>query len=379
MIPYGRHDIAQEDIESVVEVLKSHFLTQGPVVPKFEKKLCQITGANHSVVSNSATSALHLSCLALGLGSGDILWTSPITFVASVNCALYCSALVDFIDVDPNNGLISIDKLKEKLQKADIEGKLPKVLIAVHLAGQPCDMEEICFLGKKYDFKIIEDAAHAIGAIYKGESVGNCHYSDITVFSFHPVKIITSGEGGASLTNDPGLASRMRLLRSHGITRNVDEMIYPSEESWYYEQIDLGYNYRMTDIQCALGSSQLERAEIGLAKRREIANFYDRAFENHPHIETQTLTENEKSGHAYHLYVIRTENRLRLYNHLHEHGILGQIHYVPIHYLPFHSRKSFNLPQAEAYYSQCLSLPMFPTLTSEELDYIVGVIDKYQS
>jgi UDP-4-amino-4,6-dideoxy-N-acetyl-beta-L-altrosamine transaminase len=375
VIPYGRHDIAQEDIESVVEVLKSDFLTQGPVVPKFEKKLCQITGANHSVVSNSATSALHLSCLALGLGSGDILWTSPITFVASVNCALYCSALVDFIDVDPNNGLISIDKLKEKLQKADIEGKLPKVLIAVHLAGQPCDMEEICFLGKKYDFKIIEDAAHAIGAIYKGESVGNCHYSDITVFSFHPVKIITSGEGGASLTNDPGLASRMRLLRSHGITRNVDEMIYPSEESWYYEQIDLGYNYRMTDIQAALGVNQLTRLDEYINRRIEIVNYYSEklSFNNFFPLEQK----NDRRS-SWHLYIIRLAGEKKLRNHLvtvlkkNEIGV--NLHYIPVYRHPYINFKG-SLDGAEEYYDSALTIPLFPAMSFDDVDFISSIIN----
>ena len=375
MIPYGRHDIAQEDIESVVEVLKSDFLTQGPVVPKFEKKLCQITGANHSVVSNSATSALHLSCLALGLGSGDILWTSPITFVASVNCALYCSALVDFIDVDPNNGLISIDKLKEKLEKADIEGKLPKVLIAVHLAGQPCDMKEICFLGKKYDFKIIEDAAHAIGAIYKGESVGNCHYSDITVFSFHPVKIITSGEGGASLTNDPGLASRMRLLRSHGITRNVEEMIYPSEESWYYEQIDLGYNYRMTDIQAALGVSQLTRLDEYINRRIEIVNYYSEklSFNNFFPLEQK----NDRRS-SWHLYIIRLAGEKKLRNHLatvlkkNEIGV--NLHYIPVYKHPYINFKG-SLDGAEEYYDSALTIPLFPAMSFDDVDFISSIIN----
>ena len=375
MIPYGRHDIAQEDIESVVEVLKSDFLTQGPVVPKFEKKLCQITGANHSVVSNSATSALHLSCLALGLGSGDILWTSPITFVASVNCALYCSALVDFIDVDPNNGLISIDKLKEKLEKADIEGKLPKVLIAVHLAGQPCDMKEICFLGKKYDFKIIEDAAHAIGAIYKGESVGNCHYSDITVFSFHPVKIITSGEGGASLTNDPGLASRMRLLRSHGITRNVEEMIYPSEESWYYEQIDLGYNYRMTDIQAALGVSQLTRLDEYINRRIEIVNYYSEklSFNNFFPLEQK----NDRRS-SWHLYIIRLAGEKKLRNHLatvlkkNEIGV--NLHYIPVYRHPYINFKE-SLDGAEEYYDSALTIPLFPAMSFDDVDFISSIIN----
>ena len=225
MIPYGRQDITKDDIESVNEVLESDFLTQGPTIPRFERKLCQFTGANHSVVLNSCTSALHLSCLALGLGPGDILWTSPITFVASANCAFYCGATVDFVDIEPSTGLMSVERLKEKLIKSEKEGKLPKIIIPVHLAGQPCDMEEIYLLGKQYGFNIIEDAAHAIGAEYKGNSVGNCRYSDITVFSFHPVKIITTGEGGAALTNNTELANRMKLLRSHGITRNQDEMM----------------------------------------------------------------------------------------------------------------------------------------------------------
>ena len=302
MIPYGRQDITKDDIESVNEVLESDFLTQGPTIPRFERKLCQFTGANHSVVLNSCTSALHLSCLALGLGPGDILWTSPITFVASANCAFYCGATVDFVDIEPSTGLMSVERLKEKLIKSEKEGKLPKIIIPVHLAGQPCDMEEIYLLGKQYGFNIIEDAAHAIGAEYKGNSVGNCRYSDITVFSFHPVKIITTGEGGAALTNNTELANRMKLLRSHGITRNQDEMMKISKESWYYEQIDLGYNYRMTDIQAALGITQLNKIDKYLNKRKNIAKHYSRSLNLD---KVAPLEQKNDRRSSWHLYIIR--------------------------------------------------------------------------
>ena len=274
MIPYGKQDITDDDIDSVVSVLKSNFLTQGPMVPKFERILCEYVDSKYSVVVSNATSALHIACLALELSNGDILWTSPITFTSSSSCALYCGASVGFVDIDPNTGLMSIEKLKEKLRVANKDGKLPKIVIPVHLAGQSCDMASIYKLSKEYGFKIIEDASHAIGARYKKELVGNCRYSDITVFSFHPVKIITTGEGGAALTNNIDLYNRMNLFRSHGITRDKSKMKNPIEAHWYYEQISLGYNYRMTDIQAALGISQLSRLEKYVEKRANIAKDY---------------------------------------------------------------------------------------------------------
>jgi len=375
VIPYGRQDIVQEDIESINEVLKSDFLTQGPVVPKFEKKLCQLTTAEYSVVSNSASSALHLSCLALGLSSGDILWTSPITFVASANCAFYCGATVDFVDIDPKSGLMSVEKLKEKLHKSEKEGKLPKIIIPVHLAGQPCDMEEIYILGKKYGFKIIEDAAHAIGAKYKGEYVGNCRYSDITVFSFHPVKIITTGEGGASLTNDLKLASRMKLLRSHGITRDRNQMEHPKDDSWYYEQIDLGYNYRMTDIQAALGISQLKRLDHYVDRRLEIAKYYNKKLNFNNYDSLQQKTDRTSSWHLYIIRFIRGKiDRNRLASALSKHEIGVNLHYIPLYRHPYIDFQG-SLDGAENYYDSSLTIPLFPGMSETDVDYISNIIN----
>ena len=377
MIPYGRQEVLQEDIDSVIEVLNSDFLTQGPIVPKFEDKLCNITGAKYTVASNSATSALHLACLSLGLGSGDILWTSPITFVASVNCALHCNASVDFIDIDSNTGLISLEKLKEKLNQAEIIGKLPKIIIPVHFAGQPCDMEEIFNLGRKYGFKIIEDAAHAIGAIYKGSYVGNCLYSDITVFSFHPVKIVTSGEGGASLTNNPEIASKMRLLRSHGITRDKKDMHNPSDNSWYYEQIDLGYNYRMTDIHAALGLSQLKRLDEYVDRRIEIVNHYNDKLSFNKFF---SLGQKNDRRSSWHLFVIRIdgEKKIRddLINVLREKGVAVNLHYIPIYKHPFISHKIF-LEGAEDYYDSALTIPLFPKMSFNDVEFVSQIINKY--
>ena len=375
MIPYGRQDITKDDIESVNEVLESDFLTQGPTIPRFERKLCQFTGANHSVVLNSCTSALHLSCLALGLGPGDILWTSPITFVASANCAFYCGATVDFVDIEPSTGLMSVERLKEKLIKSEKEGKLPKIIIPVHLAGQPCDMEEIYLLGKQYGFNIIEDAAHAIGAEYKGNSVGNCRYSDITVFSFHPVKIITTGEGGAALTNNTELANRMKLLRSHGITRNQDEMMKISKESWYYEQIDLGYNYRMTDIQAALGITQLNKIDKYLNKRKNIAKHYSRSLNLD---KVAPLEQKNDRRSSWHLYIIRItggrNERNRLSSVLNKFEIGVNVHYIPLYKHPYINFEGF-LEGAEKYYDSALTIPLFPGISLEDVDYISNLIN----
>ena len=375
MIPYGRQDITKDDIESVNEVLESDFLTQGPTIPRFERKLCQFTGANHSVVLNSCTSALHLSCLALGLGPGDILWTSPITFVASANCAFYCGATVDFVDIEPSTGLMSVERLKEKLIKSEKEGKLPKIIIPVHLAGQPCDMEEIYLLGKQYGFNIIEDAAHAIGAEYKGNSVGNCRYSDITVFSFHPVKIVTTGEGGAALTNNTELANRMKLLRSHGITRNQDEMMEISKESWYYEQIDLGYNYRMTDIQAALGITQLNKIDKYLNKRKNIAKHYSRSLNLD---KVAPLEQKNDRRSSWHLYIIRItggrNERNRLSSVLNKFEIGVNVHYIPLYKHPYINFEGF-LEGAEKYYDSALTIPLFPGISPEDVDYISNLIN----
>ena len=372
MIPYGRQEVTQDDIDKVIEVLHSDFLTQGETVSLFESELSSICGVNNSVVVNSCTSALHLACLSLGLSKGDILWTSPITFVSSANCALYCNAIVDFIDVEPNTALMSIKALKIKLEKAKTEGILPKILIPVHFAGQSCDMEEIFNLSKQYGFKIIEDAAHAIGASYKNYPVGSCRFSDITVFSFHPVKIITTGEGGAALTNNHYYANKMRLLRSHGVTRNPIEMEGDFDNSWYYEQINLGFNYRMNDIQAALGRSQLHRLKSYVKKRLEIASLYDTYFSSISWIEP--LTQKKSRFSSYHLYVIKilldSNPRDEIIRYLRKNGIGANVHYIPIYKQPFH-RKKYHLQGAEDYYQNCISLPIYPTITRTDMKNVV--------
>ncbi len=375
MIPYGRQNVTDEDIEEVISVLRSDYLTQGPVIPEFEKQLCEYTNVKFSVAVNSCTSALHISCLALGLKKGDVLWTSSITFVASANCALYCGAVVDFVDVEPETGLMSVKILEEKLIIAEKEGRLPKIVIPVHFAGQACDMDVIYALSRKYGFRIIEDAAHAIGARYKGELVGSCRYSDITVFSFHPVKIITTGEGGAALTNNIELSNRMKLLRSHGITRDPGVMSKVPDGGWYYEQVVLGYNYRMTDIQAALGCSQLKRLDQNIIKRNEIALFYENNI-----IDERNSYLFCKSGRvsSYHLFVVLITGGLlernKFYNKMHENGVNVGIHYIPLHKQPFFS-KHYNLPGSEQYYASACSLPIFPELTKDQLKQVISSVE----
>ena len=378
-IPYGRQEVTQEDIDAVIQTLKSDFLTQGPAVPLFEQKLCSYTGARYSVAVNSCTSALHIACLALGLGPGDILWTSPITFVASANCALYCGASVDFVDIEPDTALMSVEKLKDKLEWAEKEGKLPKIVIPVHFAGQPCDMEEIYNLGQKYGFKIIEDAAHSIGAKYQNEPVGNCRYSDITVFSFHPVKIITTGEGGAAMTNSPSLADKMELLREHGITRDLDKMHNTPDGPWYYEQVDLGFNYRMTDIQAALGISQLDRLDQYIIQRCKIAKWYDTQFKDLP-IDPLVLKTGNVSSH--HLYVVRVQKGVEfkgeLYQFLIDNNIGVNVHYIPINQNFFYRKyfRNTEFPLSKEYYDKAITLPLNHKINNLELDFIVKkVID----
>lgn len=370
MIPYGRQNISEADIQAVVDVLRSDFLTQGPVGPAFENAVANYCNVKHAVAVNSATSALHIACLALGVGKGDTVWTSPITFVASANCALYCGAQVDFVDIDPHTYNLSVDCLVEKLAEAEKTGKLPKVVIPVHLCGQPCDMAGIHELSLRYGFKIIEDASHAIGGRYKGEPIGNCHYSDITVFSFHPVKIITTGEGGMALTNDPVLASKMMRLRSHGITREAAEMTHAPHGPWYYQQIDLGFNYRMTDLQAALGLSQMQRLDEFVAKRHAIAKRYDDLLTN---MQIDTPRQHEDNYSSLHLYVIRLD--LSVYDHrvvferLRVNGIGVNLHYIPVYRHPYYARMGFNpsdFPQAERYYAEAISLPIYPALTEEQ-------------
>jgi UDP-4-amino-4,6-dideoxy-N-acetyl-beta-L-altrosamine transaminase len=380
MIPYGRQDITQDDIDAVVAVLESDYLTQGPVVPAFEQAVAQHVGASHAVAVNSATSALHIACLALGLGSGDWLWTSPITFVASANCGLYCGAQVDFVDIDPRTYNLCPQALESKLVLAEKAGKLPKVLVAVHLCGQSCDMEAIHVLGQKYGFKIIEDASHAIGGKYKGEFIGNCRYSDITVFSFHPVKIITTAEGGMALTNSGELAIQMDLLRSHGITRDTAHMTHAPDGPWYYQQIGFGFNYRMTELQAALGISQMQRLDAFVVRRHELAKRYDELLASLP-VATPWQCPNSFSG--LHLYVIRLQlNKInqthrQVFETLREQGIGVNLHYIPVHTQPYYLRMGFRVgdfPQAERYYAEAISLPMFQGLSNEQQDQVVEVL-----
>lgn len=379
-IPYGRQDITQADIDAVAEVMKSDFLTQGPAVPKFEKAVADYCGAAHAVATNSATSALHLACLALDLRPGDWLWTSPITFVASANCALYCDAQVDFVDIDPHTYNLCPQALETKLAKAEQEGRLPKVVVPVHFSGQPCDMRAIHALAQRYGFKIIEDASHAIGAKYLGERVGNGRYSDITVFSFHPVKIITTGEGGMALTNNSDLAARMELLRSHGVTRNPALMAGEPHGPWYYEQIGLGFNYRMTDIQAALGLSQMTRLDEFVTRRNYLAKRYDDGLRNLP-LTCPCRDANLRS--AFHLYVIRLElNRIEksqreVFETLRERGILVNLHYIPVHTQPYYRALGFkrgDFPEAETYYREAITLPLYASLNESDQDQVITVL-----
>lgn len=380
MIRYGQQDITQADIDAVVGVLKSINLTQGPNIPQFEQSVMAQTGATHAVAVNSATSALHISCMALGLGPGDWLWTSPNTFVASANCALYCGAQVDFVDIDPRTYNLCPKKLEDKLVEAEKAGTLPKIVVPVHLAGQSCDMEAIHALGQKYGFRIIEDASHAIGGKYRGEPIGNGRYSDITVFSFHPVKIITTAEGGMALTNNDDLATRLALLRSHGITRDPALMTQAMDGPWYYQQVVLGYNYRMTDIQAALGVSQMARLNQYISKRHEIADRYNELLADLP----LTLPwQHPDSYSAYHLYVIRLQldktnvTHLQAFEALRAKEIMVNLHYIPVHTQPYYQNMGFKLgdfPEAEQYYREAISIPMHPTLTHDEQDYVVRSI-----
>lgn len=380
MIPYGRQDISQQDIDAVVDVLKSDFLTQGPKVPVFESALTSHTGAKYAVAVNSATSALHIACMALELGEGDWLWTSPITFVASANAGLYCGAKVDFVDVDSKTYNLCPNKLEKKLESASLEGCLPKVLVPVHLCGQPCDMKRLRELCNKYDVKIVEDASHAIGGSYEGQSIGGCNYSDITVFSFHPVKIVTTAEGGAALTNDYMLAEKMALHRSHGITRDQDEMTEVSHGGWYYQQITLGYNYRMTELQAALGISQMMRLTDFVATRHKIAERYNFLLKDLP-VQIPFQLENTYSG--LHLYVIRLQldaisaTHKEVFEELRSNHIAVNLHYIPVHIHPFYRAMGFrygDFPASEEYYKEAISLPMYPGLSEEDQELVVDVL-----
>lgn len=380
MIRYGQQDITQTDIDAVIGVLKSINLTQGPNIPAFEQSVVAFTGAKHAVAVNSATSALHIACMALDLGPGDWLWTSPNTFVASANCALYCGANVDFVDTDPRTYNLCPQKLETKLIEAEKAGKLPKIVVPVHLTGQPCDMAAIHALSKKYGFKIIEDASHAIGGQYKGAPIGNCCHSDITVFSFHPVKIITTAEGGMALTNSDELATRLGLLRSHGITRDPALMTQAMDGPWYYQQVALGYNYRMTDMQAALGVSQMTRLAHYVERRHEIADRYNELLADLP----LTLPwQHPDSYSAYHLYVIRLQldkistTHLKVFEALRAKNIMVNLHYIPVHTQPYYAQMGFkqgDFPESEQYYREAISIPMHATLTESEQDEVVRAL-----
>ena len=382
MIPYGRQDITQTDIDAVVGVLQSDFLTQGPMVPRFEQSVAQHVGATHALAVNSATSALHIACLALGLGPGDRLWTTPITFVASANCALYCGADVDFVDIDPRTYNLCPQALALKLEQAEREGTLPKVVVPVHLCGQPCDMQAIHALSQRYGFKIIEDASHAIGGKYQGEFIGNSRYSDITVFSFHPVKIITTAEGGMALTNDEALANKMALLRSHGITRDPAQMTREADGPWYYQQIDLGFNYRMTELQAALGVTQMERLDQYVARRHQLARRYDDLLTGLP---VTAPWQHADSYSGLHLYVIRLQldmiqkTHRQVFEALRELGIGVNLHYIPVHTQPYYERMGFkpdDFPQSQTYYQEAISIPMFQTMSDEQQDEVIQALKK---
>lgn len=380
MIPYGRQSISEADIEAVAEVLRSDFLTQGPTVPAFEQAVASYCGAAHAVAANSATSALHMACLALGVGPGDRVWTSPLTFVASSNAALYCGAQVDFVDVDERTYNMCPNKLAQKLDEAAKAGTLPKVVVPVHLAGQSCDMAAIHAAASRYGVRIVEDASHAIGGTYRSEPVGNCRFSDIAVFSFHPVKIVTTGEGGMAMTNDAELAELMRLDRSHGITRDPAELQHDDVGPWYYEQQRLGFNYRMTDICAALGLSQMARIDLFLARRREIAAAYDDGFADLPVV---TPWQHPDTLSAWHLYVILLDRRRVTRSHrevfdaLRDAGIGVNLHYIPVYRQPYYRALGFgqgHCPNAEAYYAEAISLPMYPDLTDDEQREVVAAV-----
>jgi len=379
MIPYGRQSISEDDIAAVVAVLRSDFLTQGPAIPRFETAVADKVGARHAVAVNSATSALHIACMALGLGPGDLLWTTPNTFVASANCGRYCGAEVDFVDIEAATSNMSVERLAEKLEAAQKAGRLPQVVVPVHFSGQPCDMAEIKALSERYGFKIIEDASHAVGATYQGSTIGDCRYSDITVFSFHPVKIVTTGEGGLALTNDDALAERMAMARSHGITRDPKLLERKDAPGWYYEQQMLGYNYRMIDIEAALGVSQLQRLDAFVERRNAIARRYDEMLQD---VDVITPSVHQDRLSSFHLYVVRLPGHdparhRRVFETLRAAGIGVNLHYMPVHLQPDFRRLGFAegmFPQSENHAQSAISLPIFPDLTDEEQDRVVEAL-----
>jgi UDP-4-amino-4,6-dideoxy-N-acetyl-beta-L-altrosamine transaminase len=380
MIPYGRQDVTDADIEAVVQVLRSDFLTQGPVVPRFEDAVARCVGARYAVAVNSATSALHIACAGLGLGPGDWLWTVPNTFVASANCGLYCGAQVDFVDIDPVTWNMSTGRLKDKLVAAKKAGKLPKIVVPVHFAGHPTDQEQIWNLAQEFGFKVLEDASHSIGASHNGVAVGNCRWSDVTVFSFHPVKIITSGEGGMALTNDEELAGRMEMLRTHGITRKPGKFSEKAAASWHYEQQLLGFNYRMTDIQAAIGLSQLQRLPQYVERRNALARRYNSGLRDLP-LQLPAVRPGTRS--AFHLYVVRVRpelagaKRARIFDELRARGIGVNVHYMPVHLHPFYRQLGFvdgQYPESEAYGQTAITLPLYPRITDQMQDQVLSSV-----
>lgn len=377
MIPYSRQIISEDDVAAVAGVLRSDFLTQGPAIPGFEESVREFCGAGHAVAVSSATAALHLVCQAMGLGEGDWLWTSPITFVASANCALYCGAQVDFVDIDAATYNMSVGALREKLTVAKREGKLPKIVIPVHMAGQSCAMEEIFALSREYGFRVVEDASHALGATYKGNAVGGCEFSDAAVFSFHAVKMITTGEGGMVMTNDADLAKRVALLRTHGITRAADEMEGESEGGWYYEQIDLGIHARMTDIQAALGTSQMKRLPDFLKRRREVAAWYGGLLAGSSY---GLPWQDPATNSSWHLYILQCADeaaRKRIFGAMRERGVGVNVHYIPVYRQPYYRRFGFKrgyCPNAEAYYAKALSVPVHAGLTEGDVESLAEML-----
>jgi UDP-4-amino-4,6-dideoxy-N-acetyl-beta-L-altrosamine transaminase len=376
VIPYGRQSISQEDIDAVAAVLRSDFLTQGPAVPRFEQAMAAYCGAPHAVAVNSATSALHIACLALDLKPGDWLWTSPNTFVASSNCALYCGASVDFVDIDPVTYNMCASSLARRLEQAEREGRLPKAVVPVHFSGRPCDMDPIWELARRYKFAVIEDASHAVGASYRGRRIGSHTQSAFTVFSFHPVKLITSAEGGMVVTHDARLADRLRLFRSHGITRDTKLLSRDADCGWYYEQVTLGYNYRLTDVHAALGASQLARLDQFVSRRKALVARYRELLTGLPVI---LPAADDHCDSAWHLYVVqlREHDRLTVYDRLRAAGVGVNVHYIPVHIQPYYRELGFHegaFPQSELYYSRALSLPMFPAMTDQEQDHVVAAL-----
>ena len=379
-IPYGRQNINQHDIDAVLDVLQSDWLTQGPAINRFEQAVADYCGVKYAIALSSATAALHIACLALDLGDQDWLWTSPNTFVASANCGLYCGAKVDFVDIDPHTYNLSIEKLEQKLAKAAQTGCLPKVLVPVHFAGQSCEMDKIAALSQQYGFKVIEDASHAIGGKYQGKGIGSCEFSDLVVFSFHPVKIITTGEGGMVLTNRQDLYEKLIRLRSHGITRNPDLMQGESHGDWYYQQLELGFNYRMTDIQAALGASQMQRLDEFVNRRRFLAQLYNHLLQDLPITLPYQHSDAESSWHLYvillHLDKINKTHR-QVFKELRQANIGVNLHYIPVHTHPYYQNIGFkwgDFPRSEIYYASAISIPLYYGLSKEDQNRVADIL-----